>query len=212
MTRLRIGVALCAYCCAAILLAITPSSAQTDASVNNAPQLPRPQTAPESIVVTGTFAPAPDNEVDRSISVIHFGQDGQLYKNWVDAIELSPSIDLRQRAPNDLQGDLSIRGSSFGQALVLVNGLRMDDVQSAHHDMDLPLPTDSVDRIEMLRGAGSTLYGSDAMAGSLNVITVAPGRSDFRVGVGVGNFGVNQQSASAALVWKKLDTELGSSF
>jgi outer membrane receptor for ferrienterochelin and colicin len=51
----------------------------------------------------------------------------------------------------------------------------MDDVQSAHHDMDLPLPSGSVDRIEVLRGAGSTLYGSDAMAGAINVITAVAG-------------------------------------
>lgn len=46
------------------------------------------------------------------------------------------------------------------------------------------------------------------MAGSLNVISAAPERSDFRVGLGVGNVGVNQQSVSAALVSKKLGTEL----
>jgi iron complex outermembrane receptor protein len=113
----------------------------------------------------------PETEIDRSVSVIEIQQEGSLYKSWVDSLELVPSVDLRQRAPNDVQGDFSIRGSSFGQTLVLVNGLRMDDVQSSHHDMDLPLPSDSVERIEVLRGAGSTLYGSDAMAGSVNVIT-----------------------------------------
>jgi iron complex outermembrane receptor protein len=205
MNRPRIG--LSTYC-AAILLAITHLSAQTDTAVHSSAEPPRPQSASEAILVTGTFAPEPDTDIDRSISVIDLAQDAELYKSWVDALELSPSIDLRQRAPNDVQGDLSIRGSGVGQALVMVNGLRMDDVQSAHHDMDLPLPTDSVDRIEILRGAGSTLYGSDAMAGSLNVITSAPERSDFRVGVGVGNFGVNQQCASVALLWKKFDTEL----
>jgi iron complex outermembrane receptor protein len=150
----------------------------------------------------------PEAEIDRSVSVIEVRQEGSLYKSWVDSLELVPSVDLRQRAPNNVQGDFSIRGSSFGQTLALVNGLRMDDVQSSHHDMDLPLPSDSVERIELLRGAGSTLYGSDAMAGSVNVITAAPERSDVRVGAGVGNFGVNQQSGSAALAWNKLDSQL----
>lgn len=170
----------------------------------------RPQAEPQTVVVTGTFVPEPETEIDRSVSVIDLRQEGTLYKSWVDALELVPSVDLQQRAPNNIQGDLAIRGSSFGQALVMVNGLRMDDVQSAHHDMDLPLPSDSVDRIEVLQGAGSTLYGADAMAGSLNVITAVPQRSDFRAGAGVGNFGVNQQSGSAALAWRKLDTELDS--
>ncbi|MBV9182714.1 MAG: TonB-dependent receptor plug domain-containing protein, partial [Acidobacteria bacterium] len=164
--------------------------------------------APESILVTGTFAPAPATEIDRSVSVIDLSQQELLYKNWVDSLALVPSIDLRQRAPDDIQADLAIRGSSFGQTLVLVDGLRMDDVQTSHHDMDVPLPSHSLARIEVLRGAGSTLYGSDAMAGSANLITRSAERTDLRVGTGVGNFGINQQSGSASLVGAKFATQL----
>src|SRR5436190_13770090 len=162
----------------------------------------------ETVVVTGTFAPAPENEIDRAVTVIEAGQQTHLYNNWVDLLDLAPSVDLRQRATNNVQGDLSIRGSSFGETLVLLNGLRMDDVQSGHHDLDLPVPATSVERIEIMRGAGSALYGSDAMAGSVNVITVKPEHSDLRVGAGVGNFGVNQQYGSGTLVWSKFDTAL----
>jgi len=177
-------------------------------SNNPASPAQRPQAEGQTVVVTGTFAPAPETDIDRSVSVIDVKDDSSMYKSWVDSLDLVPSVELQQRAQNNIQGDISIRGSSFGEALVMVNGLRMDDVQSAHHDMDLPLPSDAVSRIEVLRGAGSTLYGSDAMAGSVNMITAVPERSDLRVGAGVGNFGVNQQSGSAALAWKKIDTEL----
>lgn len=159
-------------------------------------------------MVTGTFTPVPETDIDRSVSVIEIPNQGILFKSWVDNLQFVPSVDLQQRAPNDVQGDLTIRGSTFGETLVLLNGLRMDDVQSEHHDMDLPLPTDSVQRIEVLRGAGSTLYGSDAMAGSVNVITAVPERSDIGVGAGVGNFGVNQQSGSASFLWKNLDEQV----
>jgi outer membrane cobalamin receptor len=135
----------------------------------------------ESVIVTGTFIPVPQTELDRSLNVIETDGQELLYQNWVDYLALPPSVDLRRRAPADVQGDLSIRGSTFGQTLVLLNGLRMDDVQTAHHDLDLPLPTDAVRRIEVLRGAGSTLYGSDAMAGTINVITGRPQRSDLRL-------------------------------
>ena len=50
-------------------------------------------------------------------------------------------MDLQQRAPDEVQSDLTIRGSTFGQTLVLLNGLRMNDAQSGHHNMDLPVPT-----------------------------------------------------------------------
>ena len=162
----------------------------------------------ETVVVTGTFIPAPLNELDRSVTVVGTDSQPGLYNNWVDLLELVPSVDLRQRGPNNIQGDLSIRGSGFGETLVLLDGFRMDDVQTGHHDMDLPIPTTAVDRIEVLRGAGSALYGSDATAGSVNVITAKPEHSDIRVGAGVGNFGINQQYGSGTLVWKKFDTQL----
>ena len=191
-----------------VLMVSVHSHAQ-DTSSSPTAKKPQPQTLPvrETIVVTGTFTPVPETEIDRSVTVIEKDDQDLLYRSWVDYLELAPSVDLRQRAPGDVQGDLSIRGSTFGQTLVLVNGLRMDDVQTGHHDMDLPLPRESVQRIEILRGAGSTLYGSDAMAGSINVITAAPEYSELHFGAGVGNFGVNQQNGSAALVWKKFDTQ-----
>jgi iron complex outermembrane receptor protein len=162
----------------------------------------------ESVVVTGTFAPLPQTEVDRSVTILNTDGQDLLYNNWVDYLELSPSVDFRERAPADVQGDLTIRGSTFGQTLVLVDGLRMNDVQTAHHDMDLPLPTGSVKRVEILRGAGSTLYGSEAMAGTVNIITRQPERTDARIGASVGNFGVNEQSGSISLLWRKFDTQL----
>jgi iron complex outermembrane receptor protein len=162
----------------------------------------------ESIVVTGTFEPLPVDSVDRSVSVIDTRESPLLYNHWVDYLQLDPSVGLQQRAPDGVQADLTIRGSTFGQTLVLLNGLRMNDVQTAHHDMDVPLPADSIERIEVLRGAGSTFYGSDAVGGAINLITGPPKYSEFRVGAGVGNFGVNQQSWSGAFLSGRWDEQL----
>jgi outer membrane cobalamin receptor len=189
-----------------IVLLLAGNVVAQTGSAANAPAKIAPRN--ETVVVTGTFAPTPESEIDRAVSVIEADQPTTLYNNWVDLLEFAPSVDLQQRSPNNIQGDLSIRGSGFGETLVMLNGLRMDDVQSGHHDMDLPLPTTAVQRIEVMRGAGSTLYGADAMAGSVNVVAAQPERSDIRVGAGVGNFGTNQQYGSASLLWRKFDTEL----
>ena len=171
---------------------------------------PQPKIAPrkETVVVTGTFEPLPVESVDRSVSVIDTRESPLLFNHWVDYLQLDPSIDLQERAPNGVQADLTIRGSTFGQTLVLLDGLRMNDVQSAHHDMDVPLPSDAIERIEVLRGAGSTFYGSDAVGGTINLITGPPKYSEFRVGAEVGNFGVNEQSMSAAFLSGKWDEQL----
>src|SRR5215469_8728479 len=188
-----------------LFLAAAGGHAQESSTPSNADA--KVTASPETVVVTGTFEAIPETEIDRSVSVLELNR-ADLYQSWVDALPYDPSLDLEQRAPNDIQGDLSIRGSSFGQTLILLNGLRMDDVQSGHHDMDLPLPSESVERIEVLRGAGSAFYGSDAMAGAVNVITATSGRSGFRVGAGVGNLGTNQQSASATLVRERVQEQL----
>jgi iron complex outermembrane receptor protein len=163
----------------------------------------------EVIAVTGTYTPVPVENIDRSLDVIDTREDSLLYNNWTDYLHADPSIDLQQRGPNDVQADLSIRGSTFGQTLVLLNGLRLNDAQTAHHNMDQPIPTPSLERIEVLRGAGSSFYGSDAIGGSVNFITGPPKYSEIRAGSAVGNFGINQQTASAALVRGKWDEQIG---
>jgi len=91
-----------------------------------------------------------------------------------------------------------MRGSNFGQTLVLLNGERLNDAQSGHHDMDIPVPLAAISSVEALHGSGSTLYGSDAVAGAINVITTPPENAEVRLRTAFGNFGSNQQSVSAA--------------
>src|SRR5436190_15048133 len=122
----------------------------------------QPEPRRETVVVTGVYEPLAIDEVDRSISVLSVKEQQLLANSWVDFLRLDPSLDVRERAPNGLQADLSIRGGTFGQTLIVVDGQRMNDAQSGHHNMDLPLPLESISRIEVLRGSGSTMYGSDA--------------------------------------------------
>ncbi len=74
-------------------------------------------------------------------------------------------------ARSPAQADLALRGAGFEQALVLVNGVRMSDPQTGHFDLNLAVPLDRVERIEILRGPASALYGSDAVGGVVNIVT-----------------------------------------
>src|SRR6266566_5069165 len=159
----------------------------------------QPEPKHETIVVTGVYEPLAIDEVDRSVRVLPVTEERLLSNTWVDFLRLDPSLDLQQRAPDGVQADLSIRGGTFGQTLVLVNGQRMNDAQSGHHNMDIPLPLEAVSRIEVLRGSGSTLYGSDATGGVINIITKTPEATEFRLRTAVGNFGVNQERGSLAI-------------
>lgn len=149
----------------------------------------------ETVVVTGTYGPVPVEEADRAIAVEDVASRTQVANTLADFLKLDPSLDLRQRAPNGIQADLSIRGSTFGQTLILLDGQRMNDAQSGHHNLDLPVPLESVERVEILRGSGSTLYGSDAVGGVVNFITRQPEAFVARLRGALGNFGVNQERA-----------------
>ena len=162
----------------------------------------------DSIVVTGTWEPVKLDELDRSVTVLAVRADELLLNSWMDALRLDPSLDLRERAPNGVQSDISIRGANFGQTLVLLNGIRISDAQSGHHNLDLPVPPAAISRVEVLRGSGSTLYGSDAVGGVINVITDAPEISEFHLRISAGNFGVNQERGSLSLVRSSLAEQL----
>ena len=154
----------------------------------------------EVVVVTGTFEPLPLSEANRSVTMLDTQEQPLLYNSVIDYLKTDPSVDIEQRSPDGVQADLSIRGANFAQSLVLLNGLRINDAQSGHHDMDIPVPLDSLARVEVLHGAGSTLYGADAMGGAVNFITQAPTYTEVRALAGIGNFGFNQQRLELSYV------------
>jgi iron complex outermembrane receptor protein len=149
------------------------------------------------VIVTGTFAPLPADDVNRNVSVTDLKDQRPLFRSFADVLKNDSSVDLRQRGPADIQGDLSIRGGSFSQTLVVLNGLRLNDVQSGHHNLDLPLPLEAMTEVQVLHGSGSTQYGSDAVTGVVNILA-RPAGPEFRIRAAGGNLGVNQESASLA--------------
>lgn len=78
-------------------------------------------------------------------------------------------VDVQARSP--AQADVSIRGGSFEEVLVLVDGVRASDAQTGHFDLDVAIPLQDVERIEVLRGPASAQYGSDAVGGVIHIVT-----------------------------------------
>jgi iron complex outermembrane recepter protein len=170
--------------------------------------LPAQSPVHESIVVTGTAEPVTLEEANRSLTLIPVPPDLLLSNSVVDFLRFDSSLDLQQRGPNAVQADISVRGAGYGQTLFLLNGQRLNDVQTAHHNIDLPVPIESVSRIEVLRGAGSTLYGSDAVGGVVNIITAPQEATEFRVRAAAGNFGLNQERGVLSTLYRGVSEQL----
>jgi outer membrane cobalamin receptor len=128
----------------------------------------------QSISVTTTLEPLPLAESDRSVNLISPRDQPLVSNSVVDLLRQDPSLNLQARAANGVQADLSIRGTTFEQSLILLNGLRINDPETGHLNLDIPVPLDAVTRIDILHGSGSTFYGSDAIGGAVNLLTQPP--------------------------------------
>lgn len=159
------------------------------------------------VVVTGSFSAVPAEDSNRNVTSTEIRHTRTLFGSFADVLKDDASIDLRQRGSNDIQGDISIRGGSFAQTLVLLNGIRLNDAQSAHHNLDLPLPLEAVEEVQVLHGSGSTQYGSDAVTGVVNILTKFD-QPEVRLRTALGNFGVNQQSGSLSLGTQRISQQL----
>ena len=146
----------------------------------------------DPVVVTGTITPPQLTEIDRSTTVLSVENPEIPAWSLADVLKQDSSVHLRERGPDGTQADLSIRGAGFDQVLVMINGVRVSDAQSGHHTMDLPLPLESVKQVEVLHGSGATLYGSDAIGGTINFVTKKPETGELKLMGGLGEFGWNR--------------------
>ena len=83
-------------------------------------------------------------------------------------------LDIRERGPFGAQADLSMMGAGFEQCLILINGVPMRDPQTGHHMLNLPVDLSQIERIEVMSGTAGRIYGSNALAGAINIITSLP--------------------------------------
>jgi iron complex outermembrane receptor protein len=96
------------------------------------------------------------------------------FTSWAEALTFSP-LDLQSRTLKaDIQTDFSLRGSTFQGVLVLIDGQRINDPQTAHHNSDIPLTKEDIQRVEVIPGVGSSLFGPDAVGGAINIILRRP--------------------------------------
>ena len=120
-------------------------------------------------------------------------------RSVAELLEYAAGVDIRRRGPEGIQADMSIRGSTFEQVLVLVDGVKMSDPQTGHHTMDIPVVLSDIDRVEVLHGQGSSVHGPNAFGGVVHIITKKPGGCSGRVegSAGENSFSSGTLSVSA---------------
>ncbi len=100
-------------------------------------------------------------------------------------------LDLRERGGFAIQEDLSLRGTTFEQNLVLLEGIRVSDLQTGHHLMNLPFGTKNLFSLEVLPGGASPIYGAGGFGGALNFI-LEPSKEGLEVSAGYGSYDLKE--------------------
>jgi iron complex outermembrane receptor protein len=126
----------------------------------------------EEVVISAQRAPVAFSQTARIVQIIAKEELANApVHDLQDLLKFASGIDIRQRGGNGVQADVSIRGSSFDQVLILLNGIPLNDPQTGHHNLNLPVSYDAIDRIEILEGPAARIYGPNAFSGAINIIT-----------------------------------------
>jgi vitamin B12 transporter len=162
----------------------------------------RAQSSPErlpDVVVTADRTPEPISKSGSAISVVSgetiaTSNPGSL----VDALRTVPGLDITETGGPGGTTNVRLRGGNTGQTLVMIDGIRVNDPTAASGDYDFAMFTPSaIERIEVLKGPQSALYGSDAMGGVINFISKkGSGPAQFNVRTEAGSYGTASTNGS----------------
>jgi iron complex outermembrane receptor protein len=107
-------------------------------------------------------------------------------QNLSDLLRYVEGVDIRARSPQNVQADISLRGGTFDQTVILLNGVNITDPQTGHHSLNIPVNLENVARIEVLQGPGAWTFGASAYSGAINIVTGLADTSGITVGMAQG--------------------------
>ena len=164
------------YLLSALLLIPILATAQQDTTKLN------------EIIISENRLQTPFSKQARSIQLISKEDIAKMpVKSINEVLSFIAGVDVRQRGPFGTQADISIDGGSFEQTLILLNGVKISDVQTAHHSMNIPVPLSAIERIEVLKGPAARIYGINALTGAINIVTKTAKQSSIDVNFQAGS-------------------------
>lgn len=159
----------------------------------------------DTLLVQTTRIPLKASETGRSISILTKEQIQQLpATTFYELLQTISGVEVQSRGGFGVQGDIVMRGSTFSQVLVLIDGMKINDPLTGHFNCYVPVSNMEIERIEILKGAGASMYGPDAVGGVINIIT--KGFDSLKNGTtssGSISYGDNNLVSSTASVFHK---------
>ena len=126
----------------------------------------------KEVIVTSSRIDLPFDKNSRTIQIVTASDIKKSgVTNVADALQQVAGVDVRRQGVNGMQADLYIRGGSFDQTLLLIDGIKVDDAQTGHHTLNLALPIEVIERIEIIKGPAARIFGQNAFSGAVNIVT-----------------------------------------
>ena len=167
----------------------------------------------EEVSVTGSRAPLTKSQAARMVTVLDRRDIAQAPVQSInDLLKYAVGVDVRQRGPIWAQTDISIRGGTSEQIILLLNGINICDPQTGHNAMDLPVDLSEIVRIEVLEGPSGRVYGSSSLVGAINIVTRPDSETSANVTLEGGSYGYGKVSARANLKQKAWNNQLSAGY
>jgi len=163
----------------------------------------------EELVITAERTPVMFEQLKRSIQVINREEIERLpVRNVTELIGYALNTDVRNRGSFGMQADVSIRGGTFDQTLILLNGINITDPQTGHHNLNIPVSISQIERIEILEGPAARIYGPNSFSGAINIVTRQTGSNLVELKLSAGSFGYIDADLAGSLNTGKLQNTL----
>jgi vitamin B12 transporter len=153
-----------------------------------------------AVIVSASRIPTLASDITRTITIVSRDELSLAADRSIQGVLAhAQGVDVRRRGPNGIQADVAIRGGSFEQTLILINGIAVNDVQTGHNSMNIPLTFDDIERVEILKGPGSRGFGANAFNGIINIITRNAAQPQLQLSGSAGDFGLYEGRISASM-------------
>ncbi len=157
--------------------------------------------ATEELIVTGSYSPVTNEQLSSSVSVLNKEDLLQLSNHsLIDALRQVPSLWVEEQGGPGGITSIALRGAEANHTLVLLDGVQLNDPTNTRGGaFDLNgINIESIERIEIIRGAQSAVYGSDALAGVIHIITQTPGKKSTTLNASIGEEGYASTGVAAS--------------